>query len=217
MKSSLFRILGAIVIFVGILGLAWFWRSGESDEATVLTRDVCATEGASLESPLFNSELEDILLHDMSGDAVRLRSLGGRRASVLVFLAYSCPCSHGYVERLRALSTHYTARGISFVGIHSNGEETPTLMRRYLRETRYPFSVLRDKDHYLADRLMARVTPEVFVFDSSWTLYYHGRIDDDKGGMFVRDSSLRSALDTLLLGQALVTRDKPGGGCAISH
>jgi hypothetical protein len=65
--------------------------------------------------------------------------------------------------------------------------------------------------------LMARITPEVFVFDTTWTLRYHGRIDDDKSGVDVRDASLALALDTLLAGRTLVAREKPGLGCVIAR
>lgn len=207
----------ALAVFLAVVGGAWLLRTGESDEQVALTRDVCAQEGVSLQSPLFDAALEDVLLADANGSPVRLHSCAGTHLTVLLFVAYSCPCSHGYLDRLRSLSRDYLPRGVRFWAIHSNGDETSALMSRYVTEHTYPFPVLRDRNAYLADRVLARVTPEAFVFDSTWTLQYHGRIDDDKGGLFVTDPSLRHALDTLLLGRPLIARDKPGSGCAITR
>jgi len=62
----------------------------------------------------------------------------------------------------------------------------------------------------------AERTPEVFVFDEKRTLRYHGRIDDNVyESNQVRQHYLRDALDAILQGRAVPTKDTEPVGCTI--
>lgn len=176
---------------------------------------VCETDDTSRTSPGFTRATDDAVLQRLDGTPVMLHELAGPRLTVLVFCSASCPCSDGYTERLASLERTYESRGVRFIGIHANAQEDAGDMKRYISRRNYPLEVYRDADCIVADMLGARVTPEAFVFDATWTLHYQGRIDDDKGGHAVRDPSLQRALDTLLTGQQLRVREIASLGCAI--
>lgn len=176
---------------------------------------ICETDDTSRTSPGFSRTTDDAVLQRLDGTPVMLHELAGPRLTVLVFCSASCPCSDGYTERLASLERTYESRGVRFIGVHANALEDADDMKRYISRRSYPLEVYRDADCVVADMLGARVTPEAFVFDATWTLHYQGRIDDDKGGHAVRDPSLQRALDTLLTGAQLRVREKASLGCAI--
>jgi len=212
-KSALPRIALFGAALAALLVVVILYRGGEGDEADASL--VCADDAVSEFSPAFARRMPDVALVGMRRAPVMLSELAGERFTVAVFCSYKCPCSDGYVDRLRALRDRYEARGVSFIALQSNADETIDGMVRYIQRKEYPLPVYRDDMAAAADLMHAEVTPEVFVFDSSWMLRYHGRIDDDKSGRNVRDESLRFALDTLLAKGELHTKETMSLGCAI--
>ncbi|MBE0644683.1 MAG: redoxin domain-containing protein [Bacteroidetes bacterium] len=218
MKSSLLRSARPrIVLFVAALAVlavvAWFIGSREPQAAE--SPLVCADDAASLVSPLFSKRMEDVALVSMQRSPVMLSELAGEHFTVGIFCSYKCPCSDGYIGRLRDLRKRYEPRGVSFIAINASADENLDGLAQYIQRKDYPLPVFRDEMSAAADQMYASVTPEVFVFDTAWALQYHGRIDDDKSGLFVEEESLRLALDTLLAGKTLRDKEKISLGCAI--
>jgi hypothetical protein len=56
--------------------------------------------------------------------------------------------------------------------------ESPDKIRHYLREYNYQLAAIRDLNHALVKKTMAKATPEGAVFDAKGQLVYHGRIDN---------------------------------------
>ncbi len=74
----------------------------------------------------------------------------------------------------------------------------------------------------MADQLGARRTPEAFIVDSSTTIRYHGRIDDQFGIGFARPGKptrrdLAAALDEILAGKAVSVPRTEVSGCRIGR
>ncbi len=206
--------LGILVLIAAVIAaISWFGIPGASREPDGPM--VCEDDSVSSSLTQFGHAVEDLSLVSMSHSPVMLHDLGGERFTVVVFVSYTCPCSDGYVGRLRDLRTRYEARGVGFVAIHSSANEDLVGMQRYIKRKNYPFPVFRDDQGVAADAMSAAVTPEAFVFDSGWRLQYHGRIDDEKSGASVIHHTLDSVLDTLTAGANLITREQPALGCAI--
>lgn len=212
-RSSLPRIVlfAAAIIVLGIAAYFYVDELRQQPPSPM----VCADDAASVVTPLFSRSMQDVALVGMQRNPVMLHELGGERFTVAVFCSYKCPCSDGYVERLGALRRAYESRGVAFFAIHASADENIDGMVRYIQRKKFPLPVYRDDTGVAADAMFATVTPEAFVFDADWKLMYQGRIDDDKSGLAVEDESLRLALDTLLAGGALRTREKTSLGCAI--
>lgn len=207
---------GRLLLFAGVFvcvlgGLLLLTR----EPRTQPDAKACATDARAGRSPIFDAEVTDAALLRMDRAPVMLRDLAGRRLTVLLFCSYRCPCSDGYGKRLQSLRAGYESRGVSFAAIHASADETIDGMKSYVNRRHFPLAVYRDENGIVADMLHASVTPEAFVFTPDWKLRYHGRIDDDKSGLFITDRSLQQALDTLLAGGQLAVREKLSLGCGI--
>lgn len=213
MKSALPRIALFALAIAALVAVVWYFGGSESEPAE--SPLVCADDAASLVSPLFANPMEDVALVSMQRTPVMLSELAGERFTVAVFCSYKCPCSDGYIGRLGALRERFRPRGVAFIAIDASADETIEGLTSYIQRKEYPLPVFRDEFSAAADQMHASVTPEIFVFDTGWVLQYHGRIDDDKSGLFVEEESLRLALDTLLAGKTLLHKEKISLGCAI--
>src|SRR5436189_246362 len=112
---------------------------------------------------------------------VSLANFQDRKAVVVVFLGTECPVNNAFLPVLADLHREYTAKGVAFVGINSNGQDTLRRVAEHARKHGVPFPVLKDVDNRVADLFGARRTPEAFVLDGSGRVLYQGRIDDQFG------------------------------------
>ena len=213
-NSVAMRVIAAGVAIAAVVAVVMFTDGAAGDGATEQPL-ICEDDATARLSPLFDAPLDDVALTAMDRRPVMLHDLAGERLTALLFCSYRCPCSDGYIDRLRTLRDRYASRGVTFFAIHANSDEGMDGMQDYIERKDYPLPVYRDEMSAAADMMRATVTPEVFVFDPSWTLLYHGRIDDDKSGFFIEEESLQLALDTLLAGRPLLHKEKLSLGCAI--
>jgi peroxiredoxin len=161
--------------------------------------------------------LEPFALRDATGKDVDLGSLQGRKAVVLMFISTQCPVSNAYDDRMAAVAGEYAGRGVAFLGINSNREEAPAQIAEHAAKHGFSFPVLKDVGNVQADRFGAQVTPEVYVYDSSWVLRYHGRIDDDRSGASIQSQDLRTALDAVVSGKPVPVAETKAFGCTIKR
>ncbi len=140
-----------------------------------------------------------------------------QRATVLFIMSSECPCSGRYDTRFIDAAREFSPLGVRFVAMNSSFGESRDKLAAYVARAKYPFPVLKDADNILADKLEARVTPEVFVFDSHQVLRYHGRIDDNRDNLQVKSYDLEAALKTILSGKVPVKSEQNAFGCAIER
>lgn len=182
---------------------------------TLLT---CALAGPALAGPVaIGDKLAPFTLKNYDGGDVDLRSFQGKKVLVLMFIATQCPISNAYNERMATISREYATKGVAFVGINSNKQESVAEIAEHARAHGFSFPILKDPGNVRADEFGAQVTPEIYAFDASWTLRYHGRIDDDRSGESIRSHDLRSALDALLAGRQVPVRETKAFGCTIKR
>ncbi|GAB4456487.1 MAG: hypothetical protein OHK0029_14540 [Armatimonadaceae bacterium] len=150
-------------------------------------------------------------------DSGKMETLYGdskQKATVVAFISVKCPCSNSYDSRLRSLAEEYTARGVRFVGVYSNSDESAAQITAHAREHKFPFPALHDERGLCADHFRAAVTPQVFVVDSQRVLRYAGRIDDNREEPQVTREDLRDALEAVLNGGTVPEETLPFG-CAL--
>ncbi len=175
--------------------------------------------GATAAEPLrIGEKVDNVVLRDLKDQAVRLHDLGrGARVTVVMFISTECPVSNDYNERMAALDRDYSPRGVRFVAVNSNRQETPAQIADHAARNGFGFAVYKDAGNDVADRLDASVTPEMYVFDGAWTLRYHGRVDDSSAAARVSAHDLRGALDALLAGREAPVRETRAFGCSIKR
>jgi peroxiredoxin len=177
----------------------------------------CAVNAAAAASIGIGDRLEPFTLSDAQGTRVDLASSQGSKARVIIFFATRCPVSIAYGGRMAAIATDYMPRGVAFYGIDSNRDESAAEMTAQAQAHGFPFPVLRDDGNLQADRFGASVTPEAYVFDASWTLRYHGRIDNSRNPERVTQRDLKAAIDAVLSGQPVPNAETKAFGCTIKR
>ncbi len=144
-----------------------------------------------------------------------------KAALVVIFSCNHCPYVRAWEDRMIALQADYAARGVQFLVISANDpakypDDDFSAMKQRAAEKGFNFPYLFDETQAIARAYGATRTPEVFVFDSSRTLRYHGAIDDNhENPAAVTRHYLREALDAVLSGTQPATTQTAPVGCTI--
>jgi len=167
------------------------------------------------------AKLPDWALPDYRGKDWQPSDFADRQVLVVVFFGTECPLAKLYAPRLSSLATEYAPRGVAFVGINSNQQDSLAEIAHFAREHRLEIPLLKDPGNLVADQFGANRTPEVFVFDRARQLQYHGRIDDQYTyGVQrpkVEHQYVREALDALLAGEEPKIFETEAVGCLIGR
>lgn len=160
-------------------------------------------------------------LFGVDGKQYSLEKFDQKKAIIVVFSCNHCPFVKIYEDRLIAIQKDYAARGVQLIAINSNDEtrypeESLKNMIIRAQSKKFNFPYLRDKNQSVAEAYGAERTPEVFLFDNDRILRYHGRIDDNvEEPHEVRFHYLRDALDKILTGKEVSTKETAIIGCTI--
>lgn len=165
--------------------------------------------------------VDNFTLRDAADKAVSLADYKDRKAIVVVFIGTECTVSNGVMPRLQELSKEYADRGVQFLGINSNVQDTPARIAGHAKEHGVTFPVLKDPANVIADRFGAQRTPSVFVLDAAGNIVYRGRIDDQFGVGVKRPAPTRRdlacALDEILAGKPVSVAETTPSGCFITR
>ncbi len=169
------------------------------------------------------SEAPPFALPDtVSGKIIRLEDIASDKATVVMFICNHCPYVMHVNDEIVRSANDYIPKGVSFVAISSNDvskypEDGPDKMKKVAEKLKYPFPYLYDESQNVAKAFDAACTPDFYVFDKNLKLAYRGRIDDSrpKSGTPLTGKDLRNALDAILSGVTVTTKQYPSGGCNI--
>jgi peroxiredoxin len=162
------------------------------------------------------------LVDPRDGKAIDTGAWKDAKAIVVVFLGTECPINNDYLPELARLHKEYATRGIRFVGVNANQQDTPARVAAHARKHTIPFPMVKDPGNKVADLFGARRTPEAFVLNGAGRALYQGRIDDQFGVGYRRPGKparrdLARALDEVLAGKPVsVPRTEPAG-CFIAR
>jgi peroxiredoxin len=163
----------------------------------------------------------DFTLKDTSGKPVRLYGFAGKKAAVLIFIGTDCPVGNLYMPRLVELNRTYKDKGVVFVAINSNANETAEKVAAHAKTYSVDFPVLKDLENKVADALLAERTCEALVLDRRAVLRYRGAIDDQYGLGTRKDRPTKSylveALDALLADRDVETTATGVVGCPLDR
>lgn len=161
-------------------------------------------------------------LPDTDGQTVTLEQFRDAPALLVMFICNHCP----YVKHIRHVLARfckaYQQRGAAIVGINSNDaekypEDSPEKMKAEVAEVGYTFPYLYDEMQQTARDYHAACTPDFFLFDKDRRLVYRGQFDDSRPGNNkpLTGADLGAALDAVLAGKPVSTRQIPSAGCNI--
>ena len=165
--------------------------------------------------------IENFTLLDYRGQAISLADFADSKLVVVAFLGTECPLARLYAPRLAELAERYESRGVKFLGVDSNRQDSLTEILHAARTLGISFPLLKDVGNRVADEFGAARTPEVFVLDDHRRVRYRGRIDDQYEVGIQRSAARRhdlaEALDELLSGQPVTVSTTAAPGCLIGR
>ncbi|MBN2411165.1 redoxin domain-containing protein [candidate division KSB1 bacterium] len=162
-------------------------------------------------------KVDNFTLSDYDQQLHNLDDYTDSKAIVLMFISTRCPVSNSFNERMEKLYQTYSKKGVTFLGLNSNSLEDINEIKKHALDKNLNFTILKDTDNIIADRLGARVTPEIFVINSERVILYHGRIDDANKESDVKSADLKNALDEILAEKPVTTPVTKVFGCSIKR
>jgi len=161
-------------------------------------------------------------LPDPHGKWVSVDDFKDAPALLVAFICNHCP----YVKHIRRgfaeLAKEYQAKGVGVVAINSNDAENypddrPEKMAEEIKQIGYTFPYLYDESQDVAKAYRAACTPDFYLFDRDRLLVYRGQFDDSRpgNGRPVTGADLRAALDAVLAGRPVPSKQRPSVGCNI--
>ena len=152
-------------------------------------------------SPL-KLKIENFTLTDIYNKKHSLSEYDNSKAILIIFIATQCPVSNSYNSRMVELYNNYSNKNIALIGINSNKQESINECKSHAEKNGFNFTVLKDEKNIIADMFEASVTPEAYVLEpKTYTILYHGRIDDSKNEKNVETKDLENALNEILAGK----------------
>ncbi len=180
-----------------------------------------ALAGEKINAATVGSKVTTFKLRDYRGAERSLDDFASKKAIVLAFVGCDCPVAKQYGPRLASLAKDFEAKGIAFVAIDSNQQDSPTDLARYSKDSGIEFPILKDVNNVLADQLGVQRVSEVFVLDPERVIRYRGRIDDQYNVGISRPkpkrNDLAEALTELLAGKAISQPTTPAVGCFVGR
>jgi peroxiredoxin/mono/diheme cytochrome c family protein len=180
-----------------------------------------ASSSFRADSPPPTKKVGDFTLKDTADKAVSFSDFKAKKAIVVIFIGTECPINNAFMPRLAALHKEYADKGVQFLAINANSQDTPARIAAHAKEHGIPFPVLKDTGNVVADQFGAKRTPEAFVLSPEGKVLYQGRIDDQFGVNFKRAAPTRrdlaEALDEVLAGKSVSKPTTEVAGCLIAR
>jgi peroxiredoxin len=140
---------------------------------------------------------------------------------VIYFTCNHCPYVLGSDEMTRETANKFYNRGVGFVAINSNSENTypedsyPNMIKR-MESHKFPWVYLHDKTQDVARAYGPLKTPHFFVFDENRILVYTGRgVDNPRDESKVKVYDLDRVLNELTTGKPISVNMTNPIGCTI--
>lgn len=166
------------------------------------------------------AHVADFTLTDETGAPHELYGLSAKRAVVIMTQSNGCPIVRLAVPALREIRDRYPNQDIEFLLLNPTLQDSAELVAREVAEFNFGLRVMLDPRQKVGDALGVNRTAEVYVIDpKSWTLVYHGPIDDRlnyESQRPVHHRYLSDALDAMLAGKPVAVASASSPGCLIN-
>ena len=146
----------------------------------------------------------------------------GKHALLVMFICRHCPYVVHVQSELTKLGEDYQEKDLGILGISSNDvteypADAPPRLKEMAEQLGWQFPYCYDETQAVAKAFTAACTPDFFVFDRQRHLVYRGQLDESRpgNGKPVTGQDLRAALDAVLAGLPVKSRQRPSAGCNI--
>jgi peroxiredoxin len=164
--------------------------------------------------------IADFTLKDETGVSHQLYSLSGKKAIVIMTQSNGCPIVRLALPALREIREHYRSQDMEFLLLNPTLQDSADAVQREAEEFGFGMTVLLDRTQEVGEAWGVNRTAEVFVIDpKTWTLLYHGPIDDRlnyESQQPVHHAYLTDALEALLANKPVAVASVVSPGCLIN-
>src|SRR6266571_3316899 len=165
--------------------------------------------------------LIDFTLPATDGNSYNARTvLDIAKALIVTFTCNHCPYAQAWEDRLNQIVHDYDPRGVHMLAISSNDvskhpADSFEKMTERARQKHFVFPYLYDESQEVARAYGAERTPELFIFDATKILRYHGAPDDNyEDEHAVKHHYAREALDAILAEREPALAETKPVGCS---
>ena len=165
----------------------------------------------------------DSKMKDVSGKEVSFKDAMKKNGLLVMFSCNTCPVVGKYQSRTLETGKFAMDNEIGVIVLNSNeatrGDgDSYEDMKEYAKEQGYKFSYVVDEKSTMADAFGATRTPELFLFDKTGKLVYHGAIDDNANGPDkVTRQHAKIAMEEMVSGKTVSTSQTRFVGCGIKR
>jgi peroxiredoxin len=163
----------------------------------------------------------DVKMKNVDGQELSIARVAGAKGTLVIFSCNHCPFVKAWEGRISEIGNAYRDKGIGVIAVNSNDpnaypEDSYEQMQKRAEDRGFKFPYVVDATSEVAQAFGASHTPEAFLFDRDGKLVYHGAIDDNsKDANQVASSYLKDALNALLAGSQIATKETKAIGCGI--
>ncbi len=168
----------------------------------------------------------DFTLTDLDGKEYNLAELTKEgKVVVLEWFNPDCPYivkHHKTFSTMDDLAEEYKDQGVVWLAINSGDPKQRSADEEYNRQKIEEWGIdvplAMDADGKVGKAYGAKVTPHMFIIDSSGVLAYQGAIDNDRSEGKLGDVNyVRQALDQVLAGETVSEAETRPYGCGIKY
>lgn len=162
-------------------------------------------------------------MKDISGKEVSFKDIMKKNGLLVMFSCNTCPVVGKYQSRTLETAKIAVDNEVGVILLNPNeatrdrGESFDD-MKSYGKDQGYEFSYVLDENSAMADAFGATRTPEIFLFDKTGKLVYHGAIDDNANGPDeVTRKHAKIAIEEMVRGKEVSTAKTRFVGCSIKR
>jgi hypothetical protein len=159
--------------------------------------------------------VSDFTVQKNGGGSAALSAYGGQKAIVVIFLNPACAYTRLYQERLAALNSAYSGRGVQFMFVN-----VPINLDGAEGNAGGSLTTFTDEGAASAALGVSKTTEAVVLQPAggSFAVRYRGAIDDNpQVASGVQQRYLQQVLDNVLAGRPAGVADKRAAGCLIKR
>ena len=165
----------------------------------------------------------DLKMKDISGKEVSLKDAKKKNGLLVMFSCNTCPWVIKNQSRTNEIASYALSKGVGVILLNPNegqrdNDDSFEAMKKYAKNQNYEWYYTVDLNSELANAFGANRTPEVFLFNANDKHVYHGAIDDNPGKeKEVKRKHLKEAIDEMLAGKDVSTKETRSMGCTIKR
>ena len=166
----------------------------------------------------------DFKLKGVDGKSYSLDDFSNKKYLALIFSCNHCPYVVASEREIMEIQQEFASHGLQIVAINSNSfnkdypADSYENMIKRAKEKNFNFPYLDDADQSVSKAYGAGRTPEIYLYDETRNLVYHGRINDNpKEHSKITRHDFREALAELVKGKQVSIPITNALGCSIKY